>query len=220
MIAGALPADHVERRAPACALVVGGRILRHLRDDATSEERGAIEAIIDQSGVGAAREYVSKAEALTRFAASSRTWRRWPRISTTIHASVEVRLRPEAEPTAASAVVKRLGSAAGVADVGYDSEWPGRVAATCEPCAVPVWLGAVDGGSGCRHRGNGCPADCMRGEEIEIMSLSGPRWPSSVARSSPKGCCRVVSGRSLRCCCWGPHSPSPSPGGERTFRRF
>ena len=38
-----------------------------LRDDATSEQRGAIEAAIDQSGVAEAREYVSKAEALSRF---------------------------------------------------------------------------------------------------------------------------------------------------------
>ena len=39
----------------------------YLRDDATSEERGAIEALIDQSGVGVAREYVSKADALAHF---------------------------------------------------------------------------------------------------------------------------------------------------------
>ena len=39
----------------------------YLRDDATSEERGAIEALIDQSGVGVAREYVSKVDALTHF---------------------------------------------------------------------------------------------------------------------------------------------------------
>ena len=71
----------------------------YLRDDATSEERGAIEAIIDQSGVGAAREYVSKAEALTRFrreftdlAALAANFNDNP-----FPASVEVRLRPEAE---------------------------------------------------------------------------------------------------------------------------
>src|SRR2546423_9211931 len=38
-----------------------------LRDDATSEQRGAIEAAIDQSGVTDGREYVSKAQALERF---------------------------------------------------------------------------------------------------------------------------------------------------------
>ena len=39
----------------------------YLRDEATSEERGAIESLIDQSGVTAGREYVSKGDALTRF---------------------------------------------------------------------------------------------------------------------------------------------------------
>ena len=39
----------------------------YLRDDTTSEQRGAIEALIDQSGVSAGREYVSKADALLRF---------------------------------------------------------------------------------------------------------------------------------------------------------
>src|SRR2546423_1591130 len=38
-----------------------------LRDDATSEQRGAIEGAIDQSGVAGGREYVSKAQALERF---------------------------------------------------------------------------------------------------------------------------------------------------------
>src|SRR3954468_13098501 len=38
-----------------------------LRDDATSEQRGAIEGALDQSGVSTAREYVSKAQALSRF---------------------------------------------------------------------------------------------------------------------------------------------------------
>src|SRR5438067_3332628 len=38
-----------------------------LRDDATSEQRGAIEATIDQSGVIGGHEYVSKAQALSRF---------------------------------------------------------------------------------------------------------------------------------------------------------
>ena len=113
----------------------------YLRDDATSEERGAIEAIIDQSGVGAARVNVSKAEALTRFRREFTDWRRWPRTSTTIcsfgrsQAAARGRGRRPCH-----AVVKRLGSAAGVADVGYDSEWWVALLAPCEPCAVPVWL--------------------------------------------------------------------------------
>ena len=42
-------------------------IFRVPGDDATSEQRGTIEAAVDQSGVAEGREYVSKAEALTRF---------------------------------------------------------------------------------------------------------------------------------------------------------
>jgi len=38
-----------------------------LRDDATSEQRGAIETAVDQSGFVDGREYVSKAQALARF---------------------------------------------------------------------------------------------------------------------------------------------------------
>src|SRR5687767_2833834 len=37
----------------------------YLRDEATSEERGAIEALVDDSGVANGREYISKGDALT-----------------------------------------------------------------------------------------------------------------------------------------------------------
>ena len=39
----------------------------YLRVDTTSEQRGAIEGLIDESGVADGRDYVSKADALTRF---------------------------------------------------------------------------------------------------------------------------------------------------------
>ena len=39
----------------------------YLADDATSEQRGAIESAIDQSGISAGRDYVSKAQALSQF---------------------------------------------------------------------------------------------------------------------------------------------------------
>jgi cell division transport system permease protein len=107
----------------------------YLRDDATSEERGAIEAMIDQSGVGLAREYVSKAEALTHF---RREFTELAPLaagfeSNPFPASVEVRLKPEAESDGrAATLVRRLATAGGVADVGYDSEWLGRVAGTLQ----------------------------------------------------------------------------------------
>jgi cell division transport system permease protein len=105
----------------------------YLRDDATSEERGAIETLIDQSGVGTVREYVSKAEALTRFRSEFTDLAELAAKvdNNPFPASVEVRLRPEAEANGrAAAVVKQLVATPGVADVGYDSEWLGRVAGT------------------------------------------------------------------------------------------
>ena len=107
----------------------------YLRDDATSEERGAIEAMIDESGVALAREYISKAEALTRF---RREFSELAPLAASIEsnpfpASVEVRLEPDAETDGrAATLVRKLASTAGVADIGYDSEWLGRVAGTLQ----------------------------------------------------------------------------------------
>jgi cell division transport system permease protein len=102
-----------------------------LRDDASSEQRGAIEAAIDQSGVTEGHEYVSKAQALTRFrsqfadlAALTRDLDDNP-----FPASLEVRVRPDAEQSGrADALVKRVAALPGVADVRYDREWLARVA--------------------------------------------------------------------------------------------
>jgi cell division transport system permease protein len=102
-----------------------------LRDGATSEERGAIEALIDGSGVVQAREYVSKADALTRF---RREFAELAGLTEDFDdnpfpASVEVRIRPEAEADGrAEALVRRLAALPGVADVRYDREWLERVA--------------------------------------------------------------------------------------------
>ena len=101
-----------------------------LDDDATSEERGAIEAAIDASGVAAGREYVSKASALQRFrgefaelAALAETFEDNP-----FPASVEVRIDPDAERSGrAGELVARLAMLPGVADVRYDREWHERL---------------------------------------------------------------------------------------------
>lgn len=103
----------------------------YLRDDATSEQRGAIETAIDQSGVALGREYVSKAEALTRFR------REFVDLApladgfddNPFPASVEVQVHPDAERNGqASAAVTGLLRLAGVADVRYDREWLARLA--------------------------------------------------------------------------------------------
>ena len=101
-----------------------------LDDDATSEERGAIEAAIDASGVAAGREYVSKASALQRFrgefaemATLAETFEDNP-----FPASVEVRIDPDAERSGrAGELVARLAMLPGVADVRYDREWLERL---------------------------------------------------------------------------------------------
>jgi len=103
----------------------------YLRDDATSDQRGAVETAIDQSGVAAGREYVSKAEALTRFR------REFAELSeltagfdeNPFPASIEVRVRPGAGHDEAEALVKRLVGMAGVADARYDRDWLTRVGA-------------------------------------------------------------------------------------------
>ena len=150
----------------------------YLRDEASSEERGAIESIIDQSGVAISREYVSNADALTHF---RREFAELASLASSFEdnpfpASVEVRLRPEAEADGrAAALVKRLGSAAGVADVGYDSEWLGRVAGTLRTvravglglAALMALAAAVTVATVVRLRLH------SRRDEIEIMELVG-----------------------------------------------
>jgi cell division transport system permease protein len=104
----------------------------YLRDDATSEQRGAIEALIDGSGVSAGREYVSKAQALSRF---RRDFAELASLTEGLEgnpfpASVEVRVRPDAERNGrADGLVAMLAAAAGVADVRYDHDWISRVTA-------------------------------------------------------------------------------------------
>jgi cell division transport system permease protein len=103
----------------------------YLRDDATSEQRGTIEAIIDQSGLAAGRAFVSKAEALARF---RREFAELAELTSGFEdnpfpASIEVRVREGADHDIAEALVKRLVSTPGVADARYDRDWLSRVGA-------------------------------------------------------------------------------------------
>ncbi|HYS24635.1 MAG TPA: ABC transporter permease [Vicinamibacterales bacterium] len=101
-----------------------------LRDDATSEQRGAIEAAIDQSGVTEGREYVSKAEALTRFRSQFADLASLTSDlgDNPFPASLEVRVRADAEQNGrADSLVTRIAAQPGVADVRYDREWLSRV---------------------------------------------------------------------------------------------
>lgn len=103
----------------------------YLRDDATSEQRGAIEAMIDESGTAEGREYVSKADALARFRTDFADLASLTSAldENPFPASVEVRVRPEAEQNgSAEMLVTRIATLPGVADVRYDREWLGRLA--------------------------------------------------------------------------------------------
>jgi cell division transport system permease protein len=107
----------------------------YLSDTATSEERGAIEAALDQSGVADGREYVSKAQALTRF---RQEFAELASLTTSFGdnpfpASLEVRVRPQAEADgSAEQLVRRVATMAGVADVRYDREWLSRVSSALQ----------------------------------------------------------------------------------------
>ena len=103
----------------------------YLRDDATSEQRGAVEALVDQSGVAAGREYVSKTQALARFRSEFADLA--PLADgfddNPFPASVEVRVQPAAERDGrADDVVRRAAALPGGADVRYDREWLARLA--------------------------------------------------------------------------------------------
>ena len=102
----------------------------YLADNATSEQRGAIESAVDQSGISAGREYVSKAQALTRFrqefaqlASLAEGFEDNP-----FPASIEVRVTSGAERDGrVDALVKQVVQLPGVVDVRYDREWLARV---------------------------------------------------------------------------------------------
>jgi cell division transport system permease protein len=104
----------------------------YLQDEASSEQRGAIEGLIDASGVAAGREYVSKANALARF---RREFADLAAIAdgfddNPFPASVEVRVVADAEQDGrVAALVRRLEREPGVADVRYDREWLARMGA-------------------------------------------------------------------------------------------
>jgi cell division transport system permease protein len=103
----------------------------YLRDDATSDQRGGIETAIDQSGLAEGREFVSKAEALTRF---RREFAELAELTSGFEenpfpASIEVRIRPGADHQAAEGLVTRLIAMPGVADARYDRDWLTRVGA-------------------------------------------------------------------------------------------
>jgi cell division transport system permease protein len=103
----------------------------YLADEATSEQRGTLETLIDGSGAAEGRQYVSKGAALTRF---RREFTELASLTESFDdnpfpASVEVQVSPAAEADGrAEALVREVAGLPGVADVRYDREWLARVA--------------------------------------------------------------------------------------------
>jgi cell division transport system permease protein len=103
----------------------------YLGDDITPAQLEVVQSLIDNSGLSAGRQYVSKQQAAERFG------RDFPDLGATagrltrnpFPASVDVRLRPEVR-TAEAAVdtlAKTLSSQPGVTDVRYDRRWLTRL---------------------------------------------------------------------------------------------
>jgi cell division transport system permease protein len=150
----------------------------YLRDDATSEQRGAIETVIDDSRIAAGRDYVSKPQALQRF---RRNFADLASLAEGLDdnpfpASVEVRIRPEAETDGrAAALVRKVGTLPGVADVRYDREWLARLTSGLDAVrgaglALALLMATAAGVTVAAVVRLGLHA---RHDEIEIMQLVG-----------------------------------------------
>lgn len=102
----------------------------YLTDTASSDQRGAVEAAVDASGIAERREYVSKVDALARF---KRDYAELEALAAALQsnpfpASVEVQVKGERQGSAeVETLVEALARLPGVADVRYDREWIRRV---------------------------------------------------------------------------------------------
>lgn len=149
----------------------------YFADTATPQQRAAIEQSLRESDVVAATELVSKEEALRRFkqnfsalgdVASGMDTNPLP-------ASVEVRLRGNADPAAVEALARAAAGRQGVADVRYDRQWIQRLmhaagvvrAGGVALAALLVFAAALTVASVVRL------ALLARREEIHIMQLVG-----------------------------------------------
>ena len=102
----------------------------YLSDEASPEQRAAVERAVAGSGLAVSQRFVSPSEALDRFsaqvpelAASARSLPGNP-----LPASVEVRLRPErAGDPAVTALADAVRELPGVSDVQYDRRWIERL---------------------------------------------------------------------------------------------
>lgn len=150
----------------------------YLKDQITSEERRAIEAVLIPGEIVAGHEYVSKKDALARFRQT------FADLSTTLDglgdnplpASYEVRLRTgPAVRQAVELLGGRLRQTPGVADVRYDRQWLTRLLSSINVIrGVGLVLGAILTLAAALTVANVVRlALYARRDEIEIMQLVG-----------------------------------------------
>jgi cell division transport system permease protein len=147
------------------------------RENATREQQDGVDRVLAGSGVVAARESVTKNGALQRFkrdfpalAIAAGSLERNP-----LPASVEVRLRPGANPDSVGQLAAQIGQMAGVADVRYDRQWIERVLAVVVLArGLGVLLAAVLIVAACLTVANVVRlALFARLDEVRIMALVG-----------------------------------------------
>jgi cell division transport system permease protein len=149
----------------------------YLSDAVTPDERTAIEHTLRQSTVVSALEAVSKEDAMRRFkqnfATLAATADDLP--ANPLPASIEVRLRPNADPTEVATLADAAAKLPGVADVRYDRQWIQRLMYAVDVvraggfalAALLVFAAALTVASVVRL------ALVARREEIHIMQLVG-----------------------------------------------
>jgi cell division transport system permease protein len=149
----------------------------YLTDDATPQQRSAIERAVRDSGVVAGVAHVAKDEAMRRFRENfgplADATSALP--SNPLPASLEVRLRSGADAGEVEALARRASAMPGVADVRYDRRWIERLmqavgilrGAGFTLAAILVLAAALTVASVVRL------ALVARREEIHIMQLVG-----------------------------------------------
>lgn len=149
----------------------------YVSDVSTPDQRAAIEKMLRDSQVVGAIESVSKEEALRRF---KENFGRLAEAAADLPAnplpaSLEIRLRPDADPSQVESLAQRVTAMPGVADVRYDRQWIERLmyvvnivrAGGFALAALLVFAAALTVASVVRL------ALVARREEIHIMQLVG-----------------------------------------------
>jgi cell division transport system permease protein len=150
----------------------------YLRDDATAEDRAAIEMVLAENSAVDRREFVSKEQAAQRFR------RDFPDLASAADgvggsafpASIEARLRTQAlGGDRISELSRQLARLRGVADVRYDRQWLDRLA---NLIAILRWVGvslasALAAGAALTIAAVVRLTMFGRRDEVEIMQLVG-----------------------------------------------